>query len=59
MDMWKIFDCGKIFGGGIDFFFFVGIFRHVILVMKIFLDMWFWSWNNGLNFYVVEPQELG
>ena len=41
MDMWKIFDCGKIFGGGIDFFIFlfffvVGIFRHVILVMKIF-----------------------
>ena len=38
MDMWKIFDCVKIFGGGIDFFFFlaVGIFRHVILVMENF-----------------------
>ena len=24
-----------------------------------FLDMWFWSWNNGLNFYVAEPQESG
>ena len=40
------------------FFFFVGIFRHVILVMEIFLDMWLRSWNNGLNFYLVEPQEL-
>ena len=37
MDMWKKFYCGKIFGGGIDFeFFFVGIFRHVILVMENF-----------------------
>ena len=35
MDMWKIFYYNKIFGGGFDFFFFlVGIFRHVILVME-------------------------
>ena len=66
MDMWKKIYCGKIFGGGIDFFFFfVGIFRYVIflawefyLFLFIFLVLWFWSWNNELNFCVAKPQEL-
>ena len=53
----KKFIAVKFLVGALIFFFFWWEFLDMIMVMENFLDMCFRSWNNGLNFYVVETQE--